>query len=75
MSMRCDDRGRRILEIARDLEIFKLKMDGFHTDLCEIGMDGFYIESCEIDMDDLCDQVGRMSDEVGVMIEKLRRMQ
>jgi len=74
MSIRCNDRGRRIREIARDLEIFKLKMDGFHTDLREIGMDGFYIESSEIDMDDLCNQVGRMSDEVGMMIEKLRRM-
>ena len=74
MNMRCDDRGSRIREIARDLEIFKLKMDGLHTDFCELRMDRYYTDSSEIGMDDLCDQVGKMSVEVGVMIETLRRM-
>ena len=75
MSMRCNDGGHRIREIVRDLEIFKLKMDGLHTDFCEIRTDGLRTGSCEIGMDDLCDQVGRMSVDVGVMIETLSRMQ
>ena len=62
MNMRCEDRDSRIREIPRDLEIFKTKMDGLHTDFCEIGM---Y---------DLGHQLGKLSLEVGVMIETLSRM-
>ena len=36
MNMRCDDRASMIREIARDMEICKLKMDGLHTDSCEL---------------------------------------